>query len=124
MGNVKCMCFPPERVCCRRDNATRGSKSFPSMPADEMQTQSNQSGPDTTISRSNANLPSAHHVSDENHSVGESPNLCKHTVSIDLFRGDMSLLGLTGRLRFSGAIKDDLGKTASRGPGFWKQPQP
>lgn len=34
-----------------------------------------------------------------NHSVGESPNLCKHcTVSIDLFGGDMSLLGLARRL--------------------------
>lgn len=42
--NVKCVHFPPERVCIRRDEATCRSKSFPSMLADEMQTQSNQSG--------------------------------------------------------------------------------
>lgn len=33
-----------------------------------------------------------------NHRVGESPNLCKHTVSIDLFGGDISLLRLTRQL--------------------------
>lgn len=49
-----------------------------------------------------------------NHSAGESPNLCKHTVSIDLFGGDMSLLGLARRLRFPSSIKDDLGTTQSR----------
>lgn len=43
--NVKGMHFPPERLCSRGDNTTRGSKSFPSMLADEMQTQSNQSSP-------------------------------------------------------------------------------
>lgn len=42
--NVECMHFPPERVCISRDKATCRSKSVPSMVADEMQTQSNQSG--------------------------------------------------------------------------------
>lgn len=51
-----------------------------------------------------------------NHIAGESPNLCKHTVSIDLFGGDMSLLGLARRLHFSYSIKDDLGETEPTGP--------
>lgn len=42
--NVECMHFPPERVCISRDKPPCRSKSFPSMVADEMQTQSNQSG--------------------------------------------------------------------------------
>lgn len=58
-----------------------------------------------------------------NHSVGESPNLGKHTVSIDLFREDMSLLGLARRLRFPGSMKDDLEKTRSW-LELWKQSQP
>lgn len=48
-----------------------------------------------------------------NHRVGESPNLCKHTVSVDLFGGDISLLALARRLRFCTSIKDGLGKTQS-----------
>lgn len=48
-----------------------------------------------------------------NHSVGESPNLGKHTVSIDLFTEDISLLGLARHLSFSISIKNDLGKTQS-----------
>lgn len=68
------------------------------MLADEMQTQSNQPGP---IQQASAQMPISllliMHLM-RNHRVGESPNLCKHTVSIDLFRGDMSLLGLARRL--------------------------
>lgn len=48
-----------------------------------------------------------------NHSVGESPNLGKHTVSIDLFTEDISLLGLARHLSFSISIKNDLGKIQS-----------
>ena len=117
------MYFPPERVCCRGDNETRESKSFPSMLADEMQTQSNQPGP---IQQSSSQMPIALLLIMclmRNHSAGESPNLCKHTVSIDLFGGDVSLLGLTRRLRFSGSIKNDLGEIPSR-PGLWRQSQP
>lgn len=44
--------------------------------------------------------------------MGESPNLGKHAVSIDLHREDMSLLGLARRLRFPGSIKDDPGEDA------------
>ena len=117
------MYFPPERVCCRGDNAKRESKSFPSMLADEMQTQSNQPGP---IQQSPSQMPIVLLLIMclmRNHSAGESPNLCKHTVSIDLFGGDVSLLGLTRHLCFSGSIKNDLGETPSQ-PGLWRQSQP
>lgn len=45
-----------------------------------------------------------------NHRVGESPNLCKHTVSIDLFGRDASLLELARHLLLPTWERDRAGR--------------
>lgn len=67
----------------------------------QMKCKQNQISPDVQHSSTQMPIsPSPLMCLMRNHSVGESPNLCKHTVSIDLFGGDMSLLGLARRLPF------------------------
>lgn len=121
--NVKCMYFPPERVLLLRWQCDAWIKIV-SINAGRWN--ANKIKSVWPIQQSSAQMPISLLLIMglmRNHSVRESPNLCKHTVSIDLFGGDMSLLGLARHLRFSCSIKDDLRKTQSR-LGLWKQSQP
>ena len=92
------------------DTAAWRSKSFPSMLADEMQIQSNQ--PCLYNHSPITKCQSPLHIIMclmRNHSQGEWPNLCKHTVRIDLLGWDMSLLGASRASSFSASIKRDNG---------------